>query len=61
MLARAVCWQVPRYISEWCMLDVFGVAMLIYHSEDRDVVPLLLQPGGHVLSATALLFNVNFL
>jgi uncharacterized paraquat-inducible protein A len=38
-------WVAVRYLSEWSMLDVYVVSMLIYLTKESDRITLHLQAG----------------
>ena len=42
---RRRCYLLMRYTSEWSMIDVFSLAMVLYLSEQSNFVPLIIKPG----------------
>jgi len=44
-------WVSVRYLSEWSMLDVYVVSMLIYLTQESDLITLDLQAGTFIAFA----------
>jgi uncharacterized paraquat-inducible protein A len=55
---RRRLYLVSRYISEWCMLDVFALAMVLYLSEQTNFVPLRVDSGMWFLFGSVIAFSV---
>ena len=56
---RTYLWT--RYVSEWCMLDVFALAMMLYLSEQNNFVQLTLLNGLWYLFGAVVVFMVSLL
>ena len=49
---------ISRYIAEWCMLDVFALAMVLYLSEQKNFVKLDIKEGIWFLFGSVLIFTL---
>ena len=49
---------ISRYIAEWCMLDVFALAMVLYLSEQTNFVKLDIKEGIWFLFGSVLIFTL---
>lgn len=56
---RTYLWT--RYVSEWCMLDVFALAMMLYLSEQNNFVELTLLNGLWYLFGAVVVFTASLL
>lgn len=59
MRYRMYIWM--HNITEWCMLDVFALAMVLYLSEEKNFVPLVLESGTWFLFGTMFGFMATLL
>jgi len=50
-----------RYISEWCMLDVFSLGMMLYLSEENNFAQLAIKPGMWYLFGSVVVFTGSLL
>ncbi len=55
---RRRAYLVSRYITEWCMLDVFALAMVLYLSEQKNFVPLDIMHGTWFLFGSVVMFTL---
>ena len=54
---RRRCYLLTRYVSEWSMLDVFSLAMVLYLSEQSNFVPLVIHEGTWFLFGSVVIFS----
>ena len=54
---RRRCYLSTRYVSEWSMIDVFALAMVLYLSEQSNFVPLLIDKGTWFLFGSVVVFS----
>ncbi len=52
---------ITRYVSEWCMLDVFSLAMVLYLSEEGNFAKLAIKPGMWYLFGSVVVFMGSLL
>jgi paraquat-inducible protein A len=56
--AQRVLYIAMHNINEWCMLDVFALAMILYLSEERNFAKLNLKSGIWFLFGAMVLFHM---
>ena len=54
---RRRSYLIMRYISEWSMLDVFSLALVMYLSEQDNFVPLVILRGTWLLFGSVVVFT----
>jgi uncharacterized paraquat-inducible protein A len=54
---RRRCYLIMRYVSEWSMLDVFSLALVMYLSEQDNFVPLVMMRGTWLLFGSVVVFS----
>ena len=54
---RRRCYLIMRYVSEWSMLDVFSLALVMYLSEQDNFVPLVILHGTWLLFGSVVVFS----
>jgi len=55
---RRRAYLVSRYVTEWCMLDVFALAMMLYLSEQKNFVPLDIKNGRWFIFGSVVIFSL---